>query len=933
MPSLLTRQIDYWSISIRLVAGSLALCVALSLSLWAQDADEYGEADFSLEENYMEAMVLLGRGDAESLKKAPKLLKKLAVAGHARSQNTLGSLYRHGIGVIQNHKQATRWFAEAAEQHYPESMLSLAETYIEGFGVEKDYAKARELLEVLLDPETKYEVTIEEYGMLREVKSRANYLLGVIYSNGFEVEADIVKAIDLFEKAAYAGDQDATMYLAITYAEGTEVEKSIEKAKEYFELLDLQSSDALRRSLDSASRASGDLAEAQNLKEYGEEMRNAISQTILGMQTQFAKEVLNSEGEDFDAEFAAGLLEVASNGGYAEAQSELGVLYYRGVGVKQDFEKAASLMVDAAEQDWVIAQYDLAVMIKEGRTEANDLFNVDELLEFAANQGLYAAQVHLEGTEEVGILNSEEAKELCLERAKQDDARALYSLARRKMAGWLVEQETDREKLVELFKESADSGYSRAQYTMGILYMTGEVVDQDLHTGYWWLKSAAAQNHPMALHHIGTCYAQGIVVEVNFEEAFRYFSMSADLGLDAAKNSLALFYNNGVHVIRNEWKASELYLEAADEGDPTAAFNIGNCFLDGKGVKRDVGKGIEWIGISAEQGNLLACAQMAHIYNEGLLVDYDAVEAGYWMEKAAELGNRNAMKLTAFNYHYGKGIPKNRGKAAFWISEYLNHPGPMDTSRLMVDGEYENIALAQKIFPKDYAAMIVYSDLMTDTHWSGYDPEEAYKIYSDLAPIGFYGARFRLADLHANHAFSKASPKKAFNLYKSLYEENKQADLKVLRAYAAQAAYYLNRCYADGVGVRTSASKALKWLEVSAESGYAISQYEMGVRQIAGDDPKLDLEEGIRWLIAAANQGHEQSHVELAKLNLERPIPDLDQETIIAWLKDLVDSGSGEARSLLKKYGIEYKTPLRKRAVPGDEKKEDRDPYTPIKAA
>ncbi len=471
----------------------LGLWVAMgAFSLFGAPEEDAVDIESELEERYMEALSFLNVEDEETLKKAPRLLKKLAVSGHARSQHTLGTLYRYGIGVIENNKQAIRWYKEAAVQSFPAAMLSLAESYIEGLGVEKDYQKARSLLEALLDPNATYEVRVEEFGVLRKTKSRANYLLGVIYSSGIEVEIDMSKAIKLFEKAAHTGDQDATMYLAITYAEGKEVEKSIEKAKEYFELLDLQSSDALRRSLDSVTVPGLDYTEIENLKEYGEEMRAVISQTIVEMQTEFAKQVLYSEGEDFDAEFAAGLLELAANGGYAEAQSELGVLYYRGQGVEEDSKRAANLIAQAAEQGWVMAQYNLAVMIKEGKTDESDSDQADKLLELAANEGLLAAQLFLDGSRGKSVLNSREAKELCIELAEQNDARALYSLARRKMMGWMMDVEMDREKLVELFKQSADSGYSRAQYTMGMLHMTGEVVEQNIETAYWWLKSAAA---------------------------------------------------------------------------------------------------------------------------------------------------------------------------------------------------------------------------------------------------------------------------------------------------------------------------------------------------------------------------------------------------------------------------------------------------------
>jgi TPR repeat protein len=911
----------------------ILLWLALLPSLWGQKTDGDSSVEVETEREYVEALILLSKGDVESLKKAPRLLKKLAVSGHARSQDTLGSLYRQGLGVIQNDEQAVRWFTEAAEQRYPNSMMSLAESYMEGLGTKENYVKARALLEALLDPGAKFEVRIEEYGVMRRAKARASYLLGVIYSNGFDVEVDIGRSIELFETAAHMGDQDATMYLAITYAEGKKVEKSIDKAKEYFELLDLQSSDALRRSLDPSHIVSGDITDAENLREYGEVLNAEISQGILEMQTQFAKKILYSEGEDFDAEFAAGLLKLAANGEYAEAQSELGVLYYRGSGVEQDLENAVSLVADAAAQGWVIAQYNLAVIMGADDRFVDDRFDVGDLLELSAGQGLYAAQVVLDGENGPGVLNSEEAKDLCLEKANEKDARALFSLARRKMVGWMLDREEDRSKLVELIEASSNSGYSRAQYTMGMLYMTGEIVPQNVQAGFWLLKSAAAQDHSMALHHMGTCYAQGIVVEPNVEQAFRYFSRSAELGLDASKNSLAVFYNAGIYVIQNEWRASELYLEAADEGDPTAAFNIGNCYLEGKGVKRNVSKGLEWIGRSAEQGNLVACSQMSRIYEEGFLADFDGVEVAYWREKAADLGNRYSMKLTALNYFYGKGIPKNRGKATFWISEYMNQSGPIDTSRLTIEGEYEPHELVQSLLPQDYSALIVHADLLADPSWSGYDPDQAYRILEKLSSKGFLGARYRLADLHANQVFSKANPKKAYSLYKSLYDENRNADLAVRRVYAALASYELSGYVLEGVGTRPSESKGLKWLEVSAGSGYLVSQYEWGKRLVEGDGVHENLGEGIRWLIEAAKQGHLEARGELARLNLDRPIANLDEDTIIAWLKEWVDAGSGEARLLLREYGIEYKVPVRAPRAPDDGNKPDLDPYAPIEAA
>jgi TPR repeat protein len=116
----------------------LGLWVAMgSFSLYGAPNEDTVDIELELEERYMEALSFLNVEDEEILKKAPRLLKKLAVSGHARSQHTLGTLYRYGIGVIENNKQAIRWYKEAAAQSFPAAMLSLAESYIEGWALKK----------------------------------------------------------------------------------------------------------------------------------------------------------------------------------------------------------------------------------------------------------------------------------------------------------------------------------------------------------------------------------------------------------------------------------------------------------------------------------------------------------------------------------------------------------------------------------------------------------------------------------------------------------------------------------------------------------------------------------------------------------------------------------------------------------------------------
>lgn len=936
-PIIMLRQLDQRARRVVNVPASLWMWVAAVICFFGEalsaDSQPLEEDPYEQEAVYSEAIRLLYQEGDGSQKQAQRLLKKLAVAGHAQSQYALGIVYQQGIGVIESARQANRWFKESAAQSYPPAMLQLAESYLEGDGIRKDETEALSLLQNIVDPNTKYEMRVEEFALLRRIKARAHYLLGEILADGSVIDPDIDRAIASFEEAARMGEQDATMYLAIAYAEGTVVEQSVEKAKAYFELLDLQSSDALRRSLDLARQPGIDQVELNNLKEYGEEMRAAVSQSILEMQTNFAKKVLYADGDDFDAAFAAELLDVAADGGHAEAQSELGILFWRGEGVPADAEKAYALFALAAEQDWVLAKYNLSIAIEELGQIGERSWDSEALLESAAESGLLAAQVRLEGTEELGVLDPEEARDYCLEMAEKKDPRALYSLAMRRMNGWMIERETDNQALISLVMESARFEYSRAQYLLGMLYMSGKSVGQNAEIGFWWLERAARQEHPKALYRLGSCYARGIAVEVDLEKAFYNYHRSAELGLDVAKNSLAAFYNKGIYVEKDEWRASELYLQAADEGDATAAYNIGNCYLEGRGVKRDVQAGLSWISKSAEQGNLSACQSLSRIYLEGLLVDGDVVEAAYWLEKSAELGHRPAMKRTALNYFNGSGIPVNRGKAAYWITEYINRSGPLDVESLMLQNEFEDSRKVQEFIPNDYAAMIVYADLMADSTWSGYDPKEASRVLSLLAKQGFNGARFRLASLHIKGGFPGANMKKAYRIYRDIYSDNQDSDLGVVVKLAGKAALELSRCYEQGSGTRLNAKKAIEWLKIAATKGYPEAQYEWGKWLLSSGSNATDGESGVSWLLDAARMGNIKAHVMLAEMNLQRRIPDLDPNTIIAWLKDLVDSGSGEARILLRRYGVDIDSQAPRKRSPNNEKEPEINPYAPIEAA
>ncbi|WP_191617610.1 tetratricopeptide repeat protein [Pelagicoccus enzymogenes] len=886
-------------------------------------------ADFEF--RHREALELLSTGEAEDLDAAVKQLKRLAVEGHARSQYFLAQLYLEGYGLAQNLEQGKRWLQRAAEGGNPIAALQWAEFLFGEIDEEEgaSYGQIVDLLQSVVSPEAQSQVSPEDFGLFRRSKSRASYLLGVLYLNGWGVAEDKNRSLELMLDASRTGDKDATMTLAIAYAKGEDVEKDVTRSKEFFELYDLQSIDEVNRSMESYFAGSEDAGDRQNLLETSRQFSDVVSEMVTATQLAFALEVLDEQSEDYDPEFAATLLSMAAENGNEEARLRLGVLYHRGIGVERDLGIAASHFERGAEEDWVLSLYNLAAMIGAGEAKAPEGASVSTLLQRAADQGLYVAELALDESPKLAPLSPEEARDLCLEAAERSDGRALYSLGLRKSVGWLVEVETDLSKVLELYVKSSNQGFKRAQHLVGIMRMSGEGVPFDPVGGFELVRNAAYQGLPEAVFTLGQCYLSGMGVEANVHKAYEHFERAAALGYQNAYNRLAAFHFTGILVPKNEYKAAELYLKAAGADDPEAAQNLGNCYLQGVGVSMSTKEGIRWIAKAAELGNLAACYQLADIYRANLLVDSDEVEVAFWMEKAAELGDKTAMRETAFNYYLGRGHPKNKGKAAHWLDLYMSHPAPVAGGSLYYPGEYEPIEVVESFDPGDYAAMLLQADLYSELNWTGTDRKEARRILERLIAKDSMAAKLRFCRLCLEEESKGRDAKKALSYLRKIYEQNRDSAYEGLRTYAAQSARLLSQYYGKGYGLSVSESQSEKWLENSALLGDLDSQRELG---------KLLSEKGsargagIAWFLKAARAGDTFSRLTIARLNLDSPIAAIEKDVIVEWLKRLVDDGSGEARLLLRKYGVRYKEQDR-RAVDPDPEEPEFDPWAPVGAA
>ena len=133
----------------------------------------------------------------------------------------------------------------------------------------------------------------------------------------------------------------------------------------------------------------GDYATALREWRAHTEQGNAKAQTNLGFIYERGLGVTQDYAE------AVGWYRKAAEQGYARAQLNLGLMYSRGRGVPQDYAEAVGWDRKAADQGYAKAQYNLGFMYRKGRGVAQDYAEAVKWYRKAAEQGVAEAQYNL----------------------------------------------------------------------------------------------------------------------------------------------------------------------------------------------------------------------------------------------------------------------------------------------------------------------------------------------------------------------------------------------------------------------------------------------------------------------------------------------------------------------------------------------------------
>lgn len=88
----------------------------------------------------------------------------------------------------------------------------------------------------------------------------------------------------------------------------------------------------------------------------------------------------------------------------------------------------------------------------------------------------------------------------------------------------------------------ANQGNAEAQYQLGLMYDTGDVVMQDYSKAFAWYKKAAEQGHAGAQSKLGSMYRYGKGIEINHSKAVQWYWKAAEQGNQDAQYELGTLY-------------------------------------------------------------------------------------------------------------------------------------------------------------------------------------------------------------------------------------------------------------------------------------------------------------------------------------------------------------------------------------------------------
>jgi TPR repeat protein len=124
----------------------------------------------------------------------------------------------------------------------------------------------------------------------------------------------------------------------------------------------------------------------------------------------------------------------------------------------------------------------------------------------------------------------------------------------------------NNKQAVKWYRKAAEQGDAGAQYNLGVMYGTGQGVQQDHKQAVKWFRMAAEQGDAKAQAYLGESYDNGQGVPQDYKQAVKWYRKAAEQGVAMAQYSLAMRYGRGEGVTQDYIQAHKWFNIAGASG-------------------------------------------------------------------------------------------------------------------------------------------------------------------------------------------------------------------------------------------------------------------------------------------------------------------------------------------------------------------------------
>lgn len=496
-------------------------------------------------------------------------LRRAADHGNRDAQFDYAYVHDHGVAnAPRNRSIALKYYALAAESGHSMGLNNMGDAYLNGTGLDRDYAKALEYFQKAAD--------------MGEGLAYAN--LGWMWYTGRGVPKDLAKAKSFFLKAAEQHLPWAEHML------GQMAEDDGLSGQTHVGNYELAAEWYTRAANHGFVKAMLDLANLYNVGKLGYDYEKAAewyrkaaeAGSIPGMME--LADLYKGHRKNFpeDLEESVKWYRVAAERGEAGAQYELGVLLLNGERLPRDEPQARLWLKKAADAGHVNAAIQLLRL--SGLSKPEDFGSISrDTLENALDQPGHRALFPLGIAYEKGIGGPQDP-----------DAAAI-------MYNWVIGFSGCQEDTPEALTRLINLYYTRKVRSVQMRAFRSDDAKQILASSLESAATVLGESHPV--YQAGEIFLRGDLVGTNVAKAVKLLTVAAREGHADAMNRIGELWEQGVSGEPDAAEALKWFRRAAYRKSLAAQLNLTRCLELGVGTAPDMLEAYAWACVAAEAGS------------------------------------------------------------------------------------------------------------------------------------------------------------------------------------------------------------------------------------------------------------------------------------------------------------------------------------------